>query len=93
MDGPVSAEVTALEADAMIAEGETLAAIADNVCIKIPLTLAGLKATRALADKGFQVNVTLCFSANQALLAARRGRRLFRHLLAGLMILAPMAWG
>ena len=73
VDGPVSAEVTALEADAMIAEGETLAAIADNVCIKIPLTLAGLKATRALADKGFQVNVTLCFSANQALLAAKAG--------------------
>lgn len=73
VDGPVSAEVTALEADAMLAEADELLAIADNVCIKVPLTWDGLKATRALADKGKKVNVTLCFTANQALLAAKAG--------------------
>ena len=71
--GPVSAEVTALEAEAMLAEADELLAIADNVCIKVPLTWDGLKATRALADRGKKVNVTLCFSANQALLAAKAG--------------------
>lgn len=71
--GPVSAEVTALEADAMLAEADELLAIADNVCIKVPLTWDGLKATRGLADRGKKVNVTLCFSANQALLAAKAG--------------------
>jgi transaldolase len=71
--GPVSAEVTALEADAMLAEADELLAIADNVCIKVPLTWDGLRATRALADRGKKVNVTLCFSANQALLAAKAG--------------------
>lgn len=73
VDGPVSAEVTALEAEAMLKEADELLAIADNVCIKVPLTWDGLKATRALADKGKMVNVTLCFSANQALLAAKAG--------------------
>ena len=72
-DGPVSAEVTALEADAMLKEADELLAIADNVCIKVPLTWDGLKATRTLADNGHKVNVTLCFSANQALLAAKAG--------------------
>ncbi len=71
--GPVSAEVTALDADAMLKEADELLAIAENVCIKVPLTWDGLKATRTLADKGKQVNVTLCFSANQALLAAKAG--------------------
>ncbi len=71
--GPVSAEVTAMDADAMLAEAKELAAIAENVCIKVPLTWDGLRATRALADIGGQVNVTLCFSANQALLAAKAG--------------------
>ncbi len=71
--GPVSAEVTALDAKAMLAEADQLLAIADNVCIKVPLTWDGLKATRALADNGHKVNVTLCFSANQALLAAKAG--------------------
>ncbi len=71
--GPVSAEVTALETDAMLKEADELLAIAENVCIKVPLTWDGLKATRALADKGKMVNVTLCFSANQALLAAKAG--------------------
>lgn len=72
-DGPVSAEVTALDAAAMLAEADELLAIADNVCIKVPLTWDGLKATRTLADRGKKVNVTLCFSANQALLAAKAG--------------------
>ncbi|MEC5289817.1 fructose-6-phosphate aldolase [Aurantimonas sp. C2-6-R+9] len=73
VDGPVSAEVTATETDAMIREGKILAAIADNVCIKLPLTLPGLKACKALTGEGFLVNVTLCFSAVQALLAAKAG--------------------
>ena len=71
--GPVSAEVAATEAEAMIAEGRALAKIADNVAVKVPLTWDGLKACRALSDDGTQVNVTLCFSANQALLAAKAG--------------------
>jgi transaldolase len=73
VEGPVSAEVAALEADAMIAEGRTLAAIAKNVTIKVPLTWDGLKACRVLSSEGTMVNVTLCFSANQALLAAKAG--------------------
>ena len=73
VQGPVSAEVTATDADAMLAEAKELAAIAENVCIKVPLTWDGLRATRALADMGRKVNVTLCFSANQALLAAKAG--------------------
>ncbi|MBB4003487.1 MAG: fructose-6-phosphate aldolase [Aurantimonas endophytica] len=72
-EGPVSAEVTALEADEMIREGRILAEIADNVCIKVPLTLAGLKACKELSGEGHMVNVTLCFSAVQALLAAKAG--------------------
>jgi transaldolase len=71
--GPVSAEVTATDAAGMIREGEILAAIADNVCVKIPLTWDGLAATKALTAKGFKTNVTLCFSTNQALLAAKAG--------------------
>lgn len=73
VDGPVSAEVTATEAEAMIAEGKSLAQIADNVCVKLPLTLEGLKACKALTSEGIKTNVTLCFSANQALLAAKAG--------------------
>jgi transaldolase len=71
--GPVSAEVVALEADDMIAEGRKLARIANNIAVKVPLTWAGLKACKALSDDGLMVNVTLCFSANQALLAAKAG--------------------
>ncbi len=71
--GPVSAEVAATEADKMIAEGKELAQIASNVTIKVPLTWDGLKACRALSSEGTLVNVTLCFSANQALLAAKAG--------------------
>lgn len=73
VDGPVSAEVTALEAPAMIAEGKSLAGIAPNVTVKLPLTLEGLKACKALTGEGVKTNVTLCFSANQALLAAKAG--------------------
>ena len=73
VDGPVSAEVVATETDAMISEGRTLAEIAPNVAVKLPLTWDGLKACRTLADAGIAVNVTLCFSANQALLAAKAG--------------------
>ena len=71
--GPVSAEVVALEADAMIAEGRKLAAIAPNIAVKLPLTWDGLKACKVLTGEGRMVNVTLCFSANQALLAAKAG--------------------
>ena len=71
--GPVSAEVTALDYDGMIREAAVLAKIADNVCIKVPLTPAGLKACKNLTSNGRMVNVTLCFSANQALLAAKAG--------------------
>ena len=73
VDGPVSAEVVALDADAMIAEGRKLAAIAPNIAVKLPLTWAGLKACKVLSAEGFMVNVTLCFSVNQALLAAKAG--------------------
>lgn len=73
VDGPVSAEVVATEADDMIAEGRKLAKIADNIAVKVPLTWAGLKACKTLSDEGNMVNVTLCFSANQALLAAKAG--------------------
>ncbi|WP_226548981.1 MULTISPECIES: fructose-6-phosphate aldolase [Celeribacter] len=73
VDGPVSAEVVALDYDAMVAEGRKLAQIADNVVIKLPLTLDGLKACKTLASEGHKINVTLCFSANQALLAAKAG--------------------
>jgi transaldolase len=71
--GPVSAEVAAVDARTMIAEGEKLARIASNVVVKVPLTWDGLKATRALAEQAIPVNVTLCFSAVQALLAAKAG--------------------
>lgn len=73
VDGPVSAEVTATETGAMVEEGRKLAGIANNVAIKVPLTMDGLKACRVLSQGGTMVNVTLCFSANQALLAAKAG--------------------
>ncbi len=73
VDGPVSAEVVAMDHAGMLREAETLRRIADNVCIKVPLTIEGLKTCRALTGEGTMVNVTLCFSANQALLAAKAG--------------------
>jgi transaldolase len=71
--GPVSAEVTALETDRMIAEGRSLAKIAGNVVVKLPLTLNGIAACKALTGEGIKTNVTLCFSVNQALIAAKAG--------------------
>ncbi len=71
--GDVSAEVTALDTAGMLSEGRELAAIAPNVVVKCPLTLDGLKATRTFASEGIKVNVTLCFSAAQAILAAKAG--------------------
>lgn len=71
--GPVSAEVASVEFEGMVAEGEHLAAMAPNVVVKLPLTLDGLKACRHFAANGIRTNVTLCFSANQALLAAKAG--------------------
>ncbi|MDU8928669.1 fructose-6-phosphate aldolase [Alisedimentitalea sp. MJ-SS2] len=73
IDGPVSAEVVALKADAMIEEGRKLAKIADNIAVKVPLTWDGLKACKVLSSAGNMVNVTLCFSVNQAILAAKAG--------------------
>ena len=71
--GPVSAEVVALDHEGMMREAEALRKIADNVCIKVPLTIDGLKTCKKLTGDGTMVNVTLCFSANQALLAAKAG--------------------
>jgi transaldolase len=73
VNGPVSAEVTSLEAEGMIREGLEYSKIAPNVVIKCPLTRDGLKATKHLSDQGIKVNVTLCFSAAQAILAAKAG--------------------
>ena len=73
VSGPVSAEVVALDHATMMKEAEILRKIADNVCIKVPLTIDGLKTCKALSSDGTMVNVTLCFSANQALLAAKAG--------------------
>lgn len=73
VDGPVSAEVVALDFDGMKRQGDDLIKIAKNVCIKVPLTIDGLKACKYFTDKGTQVNVTLCFSAAQAILAAKAG--------------------
>jgi len=71
--GPVSAEVTAIDTETMLAEGRRLAKIAKNVTVKVPLTPNGLKACKALSSEGTMVNVTLCFSAAQAILAAKAG--------------------
>lgn len=73
VSGPVSAEVTATDAETMIAEGRKLVEIAENIAVKVPLTWDGLKACKTLSDDGHMVNVTLCFSANQALIAAKAG--------------------
>ena len=73
VDGPISAEVVSLEADAMVKEGKALAKIHKNIVVKVPLISEGLKATKRLAAEGIRVNVTLCFSPTQALLAAKAG--------------------
>ena len=73
VDGPVSAETVALDYEGMLSEGRKLAQLAPNITVKLPLTWDGLKACRTLTEEGRMVNVTLCFSANQALLAAKAG--------------------
>ena len=73
VDGPVSAEVTATDFDTMLAEGRMLQSIAKNITVKVPLTFDGLKTCKTLSEEGGSVNVTLCFSAAQALLAAKAG--------------------
>jgi len=73
VDGPISAEVVSLEADAMVKEGKVLAKIHKNIVVKVPLIAEGLKATKRMAAEGIKVNVTLCFSPTQALLAAKAG--------------------
>jgi transaldolase len=73
VDGPISAEVVSLEANAMVKEGKELAKIHKNIVVKVPLIAEGLKATKKLAAEGIKVNVTLCFSPTQALLAAKAG--------------------
>jgi transaldolase len=73
VDGPVSAEVTATDHETMLAEGRKLASLARNIAVKVPLTPDGLKTCKALSDAGTMVNVTLCFSAGQAILAAKAG--------------------
>ena len=75
VDGPVSAEATSSDRDGIIAEGRELAQLAGNVAVKVPTTIEGLAATRALAAEGIDVNMTLCFSVPQAILAARAGAR------------------
>lgn len=71
--GPVSAEVTATDYETMVKEGRKLGALAENIAIKVPLTVDGLRACKTFRNDGFMVNVTLCFSATQALLAAKAG--------------------
>lgn len=73
VDGPISAEVVSIEADAMVREGKELAQVHNNIVVKVPLIPEGLKATKRLAAEGIKVNVTLCFSPTQALLAAKAG--------------------
>ena len=90
--GPVSAEVVALTADEMIAEGRKLAQIAPNIAVKVPLTWDGLKTCKTLSDEGHMVNVTLCFSANQALLAAKAGPRSSAPLSGAWMTSTLMGW-
>jgi transaldolase len=73
VDGPISGEVVSLDADGMVREAKELSKIAKNICIKVPMTREGVKATRRIVDKGIMVNMTLIFSLNQALLAAKAG--------------------
>lgn len=100
VNGPVSAEVVATDAEGMIQEGRELAKLHKNVYVKVPMTIEGLKATRALSDEGIRVNVTLIFQPNQALLAAKAGAafvspfigRLDDHGLDGMEIINDIAF-
>ena len=78
IDGPISAEVTSLQKDEMISQGLNLSKIAENIVIKVPLTFDGLIACKTLSNQSIKVNVTLCFSSSQALLAAKMGISLGR---------------
>jgi transaldolase len=73
VDGDVSGEVAATDYETMLSEGRKLAKIADNICIKLPITMDGIRACKTLVDEGFKTNMTLCFNANQALLVAKAG--------------------
>jgi len=90
--GPVSAEVVSTDTEGIIKEGRDLAKIADNIVVKVPLIKDGLKAVKVLSSEGIKVNVTLCFSSNQALLAAKVGAAYIARLLAGLMIKDTREW-
>jgi transaldolase len=91
VDDPISAEVVSVEAEAMVKEGRELAKIHQNIIVKVPLIPEGLKATRQMASEGIRVNVTLCFSATQALLAAMMPGA-FHPLSAVWMISVRTAW-
>lgn len=92
VDGPVSAEVTSLDTASMIKEGEALAAIHDNVVVKCPLTIDGLKAIRHLSEAGIATNATLVFSPSQAILAAKAGPPSSARLSGGLTTSVPTEW-
>ena len=91
VDGPVSAEVTATDYDTMLAEGRLLSEIAKNVAVKVPLTFDGLR-HKTLAEEGTSVNVTLCFSATQALLAAKAGATFISPFAGRLDDIGGLAW-
>ena len=90
--GDVSAEVISTDTDGMLHEGRILAALADNIVVKLPLTAAGLKACRALTSEGIKTNVTLCFSGNQALLAAKAGATYVSPFIGRMMISIWKVW-
>ena len=92
VEGPVSAEVVALDYEGMMREAEVLRKIADNITIKVPLTPAGLKACKALSGEGTMVNVTLCFSAAQALLAAKAGATSSRRSSGAMTMSGSTGW-
>ena len=92
VDGPISAEVVSLEAESMVKEGRELAKIHQNIIVKVPLIPEGLKATKQMASEGIRVNVTLCFSPTQALLAAKAGAWCVPPLSVVWMTLAQTAW-
>ena len=93
VDGPVSAEVAATDFQTMLAEGRKLASIAPNVTVKVPLNRDGLMTCRALSDAGTDVNVTLCFTAGQALLAAKAGAKFISPFVGRLDDMAVTVWG
>ena len=92
VEGPISAEVVSVEAEAMVKEGRELAKIHNNIVVKVPLIPEGLKATKQMASEGIRVNVTLCFSATQALLAAKAGAWCVSPLLADSTTSVQTAW-